>query len=76
MDDKNQKIAIIVTLLVVVIFFGGWYIFFGQIFSQGPSNLPLEQAQEIHSQFEPSGIVAPDIRTNANPDQATSTNVN
>ena len=76
MENKNQNIAIIVTLLVVIVFFGGWYIFFGQIFSQGPTNLPLEQAQEIHSQIEPSGIVATDLGTTTNPDQSTSTVVN
>lgn len=61
MEDKNQKIAVIVTILVTILFFGGWYIFFGQIFSQGPTDLPLEQAQETHSQIEPSGIVTPDL---------------
>lgn len=71
MEDKNQRIAVIVTLLVVIIFFGGWYIFFGQIFSQGPTNLPLEQAQEIHSQIEPSGIVTTDLEASTSPDQAT-----
>lgn len=54
MEDKNQNIAITITLLVVIIFFGGWYIYFGQLFNQAPK-APINTNPKI----APSGIISP-----------------
>lgn len=35
--ENNTNIAIIITLLVIAIFFGGWYLYFGQYYTQSQS---------------------------------------
>ncbi len=46
MDNDNTNIAIIIALLVVAIFFGGWYLFFGQYYTQS-QNQNANVTQEL-----------------------------
>jgi len=52
MEDNNYGIAIAIALGVVILFFGGWYLFFGQLFSRPDSPLPTSAPQ-----ITPSGLI-------------------
>lgn len=54
MENKETQIAVTVAILVAIIFFGGWYIYFGRLFT-GPETPP--PITNTNPTIEPSGVI-------------------